>query len=64
MDKAYVLRDGTDIGIIACGETVRHAMDAAIRLESEGISARVVDMYCIRPSTGRRYSGPPKGPGE
>lgn len=49
MNEAFVLRDGSDVGIIACGETVRHALDAADELAKEGIDARVVDMYCLRP---------------
>ena len=49
LQKAGLLRQGADIGIIACGETVSHALDAAALLEKEGISARVVDMYCLKP---------------
>jgi len=48
-DRACVLREGADVGIIACGETVRNALDAADVLEKEGISARVVDMFCLKP---------------
>ena len=35
--------------IIACGEMVRPAKDAAKVLESKGISCRVLDMYCVKP---------------
>lgn len=35
--------------IIACGEMVRPACDAADLLEKRGISASVVDMYCVKP---------------
>lgn len=49
LDKAPVLREGTDAAIIACGEMVRPALDAALLLEQEGISAAVVDMYCVKP---------------
>ena len=49
MDRATVLREGTDIAIIACGEMVKPAADAATLLEEKGIHAAVVDMYCIKP---------------
>lgn len=49
MDKATVLAEGTDIAIIACGEMVKPAADAAKILEEKGIHAAIVDMYCIKP---------------
>ena len=49
MDKATWLRRGTDVAIIACGEMVRPAAEAAKLLESKGISASVLDMYCVKP---------------
>ncbi len=49
MDRAFVLREGTDVGIIACGEMVRPALDAAALLAEAGISAHVVDMFCVKP---------------
>lgn len=49
MDKATVLSEGADVAIIACGEMVKPAADAAKLLEEKGIHATVVDMYCIKP---------------
>ncbi len=49
MDRATVLCEGTDIAIIACGEMVKPAKDAAALLKEKGISATVVDMYCVKP---------------
>ena len=49
MDKATVLSQGGDVAIIACGEMVKPAMDAAKILKEKGISASVVDMYCVKP---------------
>ena len=49
MDKATVITQGTDVAIIACGEMVKPAMDAAKTLKEKGISASVVDMYCVKP---------------
>ena len=53
MDKATVVtegnKDGNDVAIIACGEMVKPAKDAAELLEKEGIHASVLDMYCVKP---------------
>ena len=49
LNKANVLHEGSDLTIIACGEMVKPAADAAKALEEKGIEARVLDMYCIKP---------------
>ncbi len=49
MDKANILCEGEDIAIVACGEMVRPARDAADLLKTEGVHATVVDMYCVKP---------------
>ena len=49
MDKATVICEGTDVAIIACGEMVGPAKAAAQMLKEQGISASVVDMYCVKP---------------
>lgn len=49
MDKATQLCEGEDVAIIACGEMVRLALDAAEALRSEGITSTVLDMYCVKP---------------
>lgn len=49
MDEATVVCEGTDVAIIACGEMVKPAVDAAALLKEQGISATVVDMYCVKP---------------
>ena len=49
MDKATVLTEGTDAAIIACGEMVRPAYEAAKLLEKDVIHATVLDMYCVKP---------------
>ena len=49
MDKATVVADGTDVLLVACGEMVRPAKDAAALLKEQGISAGVLDMYCVKP---------------
>ena len=40
---------GNDAAIIACGEMVKPAKDAAALLEKEGIQVSVLDMYCVKP---------------
>ena len=49
LDKATLVKDGTDVTIIACGELVGDAKAVAEQLSSKGISARVLDMYCVKP---------------
>jgi len=49
MDKATVLCEGGDIAIIACGEMVKPALDAALILKEQDIHATVLDMYCVKP---------------
>lgn len=47
--KAVTMKEGTDLTIIAAGETVRVALDAAEALASEGVSCRVLNMHTIKP---------------
>ena len=47
--KANQIRDGKDVAIIANGDTVRLAIQAAEELEAQGITARVLDMHTIKP---------------
>lgn len=47
--KAKKLRDGKDVAIIANGDTVHLAIQAAEELAAQGIEARVLDMHTIKP---------------
>ena len=47
--KSTLVQDGGDITIIACGEMVRAAKEAGAMLSERNISARVIDMYCVKP---------------
>ncbi len=47
--KANQLHDGSDLTLIAAGETVRIALDTAHILKKEGIEARVLNMHTIKP---------------
>ena len=49
MNKATVLSEGEDVLLIACGEMVHPAKEAARLLRQDGISATVLDMYCVKP---------------
>lgn len=47
--KAYVMNEGKDVTIIACGHMVWEALQAAAQLESEGICAEVINIATIKP---------------
>lgn len=47
--RGKLLKDGSDVTLIACGIMVATALEAAKVLEQEGISAQVVDVITIKP---------------
>ncbi len=47
--KAFELRGGSDLTIVASGAVVAHAMDAAEELAGRGIDAGVVNVHTIKP---------------
>jgi transketolase len=47
--KAVVMREGTDVTIVACGTMVEQALLAADILASDGISAEVINNSTIKP---------------
>jgi transketolase len=49
LTKGEVLREGTDVTVVACGMMVPRALDAADQLVEQGISAQVVNMHTIKP---------------
>ena len=49
LGKGVVMRDGSDLTIVATGLMVNEAIQAADILASEGISARVVNIHTIKP---------------
>lgn len=49
LGKAKVIRKGKDVTIIAVGLLVAEALLAADKLKEEGIEAKVVDMFTIKP---------------
>ena len=49
LGKSSVLKDGSDISLIACGPMVKLALEAAEELENDDISVRVINMSSIKP---------------
>jgi transketolase len=47
--KGVVLKEGTDLTLVATGLCVSAALDAAKLLEADGISAKVVNIHTIKP---------------
>ncbi|MDO4291556.1 MAG: transketolase C-terminal domain-containing protein [Eggerthellaceae bacterium] len=49
LGRAYVLREGADVTIVACGVEIREALAAAEELAKEGVSAEVIDAFSVKP---------------
>ena len=47
--RAYVLREGSDVTIIACGVEIKEALAAADVLADRGVSAEVIDAFSVKP---------------
>ena len=47
--KGIVVKEGSDVAIIACGVLVHEAITAAEELAAEGVSASVIDMHTLKP---------------
>ena len=47
--KGVLVRDGSDVTVVAVGMNVQMALKAAEILEEEGVSVRVIDMHTIKP---------------
>jgi transketolase len=55
--KAYPLRHGTEVTLLACGHMVERALAAADMLEIEGVSASVIDVPTIKPLDNKTILG-------
>lgn len=49
LGKANVLKDGSDVALIACGIMVPEALKAAESLKAKGVTASVVDLHTVKP---------------
>ena len=47
--KALTLREGRDVTIVCCGLMVSRALEAATRLETQGIASRVLEIHTLKP---------------
>jgi pyruvate dehydrogenase E1 component beta subunit len=49
LDVAFVLREGCDVTLISWGAMVKDTLEAADQLQSEDISAEVIDLATLKP---------------
>lgn len=49
LGKGVLLREGTDLTIVATGITVASSLEAAEKLAADGISAEVINIHTIKP---------------
>ncbi|MDF1543109.1 MAG: transketolase C-terminal domain-containing protein [Anaerosomatales bacterium] len=49
LGKAYVVRQGSDVTLAACGVMVERALAAAELLAGDGVSAEVIDVATVKP---------------
>jgi transketolase len=49
LGRASLIREGTDLSFLACGETVAPAYEAAELLAKEGIQCRVLSVHTVKP---------------
>jgi len=49
LGQGVILREGRDVTLAGLGLMVHHCLDAARLLEADGISARVLDLSCLKP---------------
>jgi transketolase len=52
LGKASLIREGTDLSFLACGEAVAPALAAAELLAKEGFQCRVLSLHTIKPLDG------------
>jgi pyruvate dehydrogenase E1 component beta subunit len=49
LDSCFTLREGSDITLVSWGASVHETLQAAARLEEQGVSAEVIDVASIKP---------------
>lgn len=49
LGKGVLLREGTDVTVVACGLMVQAALEAAETLAEKGVSAEVINIHTIKP---------------
>jgi transketolase len=61
--RADILKDGSDVTLIACGIMVHNALEASRILEKKGIKGRVLNMHTIKPPDERTITDSAKKTG-
>ncbi|MNF58211.1 Pyruvate dehydrogenase E1 component subunit beta [compost metagenome] len=49
LDSCFTLREGSDITLVSWGASIHETLQAATRLEEQGVSAEVIDVASIKP---------------
>ena len=49
LGRAYVLREGADATVVACGVEVEQSLKAAEALAAEGVDVEVIDAFSVKP---------------
>ena len=49
LGKANVVREGSDVTVVACGALVKRSLDAAKVMEQRGVSTEVIDLRSLHP---------------
>lgn len=49
LDKCFVLREGSDVTLITWGAMIKETLEAAEKLEEQGISAEIIDVATLKP---------------
>ena len=49
LDKCFIVKTGSDVTLITWGAMIKETMEAAEKLENEGISAEIIDLATISP---------------
>lgn len=49
LDSCFTLREGSDITLVSWGACIHETLQAAARLEEQGVSAEVIDVASIKP---------------
>jgi pyruvate dehydrogenase E1 component beta subunit len=49
LDKCFIVKEGDDVTLISWGAMIKETIEAAEHLESEGISAEIIDLATISP---------------
>lgn len=57
LGRARLLRDGSDVAIMACGVMTAAALEAADELSSRGVDARVYNVSTVKPLDGEAVRG-------